>query len=108
MQRSGIAIFVLAASFMIGSSRTRAGPEPADPGATQPPEAGAGSRSVEENEQESPQILFDRARWFFEGRTGPSGTIPWNARNHALAQLEENQRQGLLKSDTTTIAADTW
>ena len=53
-------------------------------------------------------MLVDRARWFRDGRIGPDGDVPWNARNRALAQLERSLRQGLLKSETREIIVDRW
>jgi photosystem II stability/assembly factor-like uncharacterized protein len=67
-----------------------------------------------ENEgSEELSLLHGRAQWWFERHRGPDGTIPWNARGRALAQLDANTRSGLLKvsrfgPSPNAIEGDVW
>src|SRR5262249_29123806 len=56
-----------------------------------------GADKVGENEApEGVQLLRDRIQWWYQRHLGPGGFVPWNARNRALAELEENIRTGKL------------
>jgi hypothetical protein len=92
--------------------------------ATTAVEADAPRPGTEEAEgQEELAMLRGRAQWWFERHQGPGGTIPWNARGSALAQLAANTRSGRLgvkrspagatvqtsaPASTNPIEGDTW
>jgi photosystem II stability/assembly factor-like uncharacterized protein len=71
-------------------------------------------REGSENEgSEELALLRGRAQWWYERHRGPDGSIPWNARGKALAQLDANTRSGLLKvklpgAAPQAIQGDTW
>jgi len=57
---------------------------------------------------EGAKMLIDRMKWFFEGRQGPDGFIPHNARLNALRQMEENIRKGILAAEDSIIPGNLW
>lgn len=72
------------------------------------------SEPVSENEAPvGHQILTDRIHWWYQRHLGPGGFVPWNARNRALADLEENIGNGTLgvaapSGSGGAITGDTW
>jgi photosystem II stability/assembly factor-like uncharacterized protein len=59
----------------------------------------------EDEGREELAMLRGRAQWWFERHRGPGGTIPWNARGKALAQLAANTRSGVLGVKRSGIEA---
>jgi len=57
---------------------------------------------------EGSEMLNERYKWFFDGRRGPDGFIPANARMNAFRQEEANIRNGLLQAGPTAIPGNTW
>ena len=94
---------------------TAAGAPPAPASAAPVAAASAASpasdeeRDIDAVETEGPDVLNERARWFKSRRLGPDGEIPQDARNRALAQIEENIGKGILRGDPSrNIAGDGW
>jgi hypothetical protein len=63
----------------------------------------------EAEENEGPQRIVDRLSWFRQGRLGADHEIPFDARNRAFAQMDENIRRGILRGQAATvIPGDGW
>ena len=83
------------------------------PSAMAEPQSPAPRKGSENEGAEELGMLRGRAQWWFERHRGPDGTVPWNARGKALAQLSANTRSGLLKvkrpgAAPQAIEGDTW
>jgi photosystem II stability/assembly factor-like uncharacterized protein len=80
---------------------------------TAEPQSQAPREGSENEGSEERALLRGRAQWWFERHRGPDGSIPWNARGKALAQLAANTRSGLLKvtrigAAPNAIEGDVW
>ena len=71
------------------------------------PPAPVGAKiDADAGDNEGPERLNERMRWFRGGRLGPDGEIPPDARNRALKQIDENIRRGILGAQPKTLTSD--